>query len=293
MEEAFLSKKFRQALDEYTSYDGKKLDFVVPYLKEAERILKANENSLNHDKLKTLVSKCVEKIVKNNFGLVVNIAREYSYKKGRESYYDDFFQEGVIGLLRAIPGYNPEKGEFSNYAGAAIRQGIKRRMHETLENIRVPVNSYFNLKKMRIFSDIFKERYKREPSDEELAEFSGEPIRRIKSLRNVKTLLKTRSLDAKVNSEEREGRYLMDYCINPSEISPEEECIRKTISEEAIKYVGKIPNKEDRAVLLERLEGKTLDEIAIEKSITREGVRQRELRAVRRARRMREFYRLR
>jgi len=283
-----LAEKLRQTLDDYTSYNGHNLNPVFLYMREAERFLKTNKDSENSNKkLENLVLACKRKIVENNLGLLIEIAKFYTGVTGERSYYDDFLQEGKIGLLNAIPGYKPEKGKFSNYAAVAIRQNIIRRMQEILGNIRLPINILHYQKHMDYFFRLFEEKHGRIPSDEELAEFSGKKVRSIKALRRAHTLSHTASLDAVFYEKDR--KCLMDYVCYDRNYSMEEEEVRKMMCQELINCINKLSDKKSRRVLIGRLEGKTLQEIGLEENLTKERIRQIENKAMKKIRTMREF----
>ena len=75
-------------------------------------------------------------LVEENLGLVRKVAYEYSKKTGLE--YDDLFQEGVIGLIRASEKFDPEMGNaFSTYATWWIRQKIQRYIEGSLNVSRL------------------------------------------------------------------------------------------------------------------------------------------------------------
>jgi len=66
-----------------------------------------------------------ERMVRSNLRLVVNIARHYV---NRGLSFPDLIEEGNIGLLKAVEGFDPENGSrFSTYASWWIKQAIKRR----------------------------------------------------------------------------------------------------------------------------------------------------------------------
>lgn len=283
-----LAEKLKQALDNYTSYNGQNLNPVFLYMRKAERILKTNKNSGNsHKKLENLVLACKRKIVENNWGLLNHIVKSYFRRK--DPYYDDFVSEAAIALLNAIPLYKLEKGKFSNYAGAAIRQRIMRRMQEILGNIKLPINFPVHKKEVEYFFELFKEKNGRIPNDEELADFSGKQVSEIKSLRTKERFFHTYSLDARLNNGDEKAGCLLDYFIDYRNCSMEEGIINKMTYQELINCINKLPNKKDRRILIGRLEGKTLQEITLEENLTKERIRQIEEKAIKKLKTMREF----
>ena len=60
--------------------------------------------------------KAMDQMVSSNLGLVNNIAKKFYYKNDQYS-FEDLFQEGVIGLMKAIQKFNSEEGcRFSTYS---------------------------------------------------------------------------------------------------------------------------------------------------------------------------------
>src|ERR1700749_2898222 len=77
-----------------------------------------------------------DRMVRANLRLVVNIARGYS---GKGLGLQDLIEEGNLGLLRAVEGFDPAMGtRFSTYASYWIKQSIKRALINTGKTIRIP-----------------------------------------------------------------------------------------------------------------------------------------------------------
>ena len=77
-----------------------------------------------------------DRMVRANLRLVVNIARGYV---GKGLALQDLIEEGNLGLLRAVQGFDPAVGtRFSTYASYWIKQSIKRALVNTAKPIRIP-----------------------------------------------------------------------------------------------------------------------------------------------------------
>jgi RNA polymerase sigma factor (sigma-70 family) len=81
--------------------------------------------------------RCKEALVKANIGLVIKIAA--TFHKSSDAPIADLKQEGAIGLLKAIDGFDPSKGmQFSSYAVPKIRGEILHYLRDRAPLMRVP-----------------------------------------------------------------------------------------------------------------------------------------------------------
>src|SRR5262245_65403600 len=88
-----------------------------------------------------------ERMVRANLRLVVNIARGYT---GKGLALQDLIEEGNLGLLRAVEGFDPAVGtRFSTYASYWIKQSIKRALINSAKTIRIPAYMVELLSKWR------------------------------------------------------------------------------------------------------------------------------------------------
>src|SRR5262249_5242415 len=76
-----------------------------------------------------------DQMVRANLRLVVNIARAYV---GKGLGLQDLIEEGNLGLLRAVEGFDPDmQTRFSTYASYWIKQSIKRALVNNAKTIRL------------------------------------------------------------------------------------------------------------------------------------------------------------
>lgn len=91
-----------------------------------------------------------EELTRRNLGLVWKTANAFWLRPGSAVDRDDLFQAGVVGLLRAIEGFDPSRGfRFSTYAGWWIRQAVGRHLDDTATTVRVPANVRQDAEKVR------------------------------------------------------------------------------------------------------------------------------------------------
>lgn len=112
-----------------------------------------------------------ERLATANSRLVLFIANQY---KGGFLDFDDLVQEGQTGLLKAVDRYNYELGyKFSTYAGYWIRQGISRALSRHERVVRIPCGQLGVINKVFRARDSFISQSGKEPSMQELADFTG------------------------------------------------------------------------------------------------------------------------
>src|SRR6187455_2560835 len=112
-----------------------------------------------------------DRMVRANLRLVVNIARVYS---GKGLGLQDLIEEGNLGLLRAVEGFDPAMGtRFSTYASYWIKQSIKRALINTGKTIRIPAYMVELLSKWRRASARLTEELGRTPTPEEVGRVLG------------------------------------------------------------------------------------------------------------------------
>src|SRR5437899_10078612 len=114
-----------------------------------------------------------DQMVRANLRLVVNIARGYA---GKGLALQDLIEEGNLGLLRAVEGFDPNMNtRFSTYASYWIKQSIKRALVNTAKTIRIPAYMVELLAKWRRATNKLTDELGRPPTHEETAKFLGLP----------------------------------------------------------------------------------------------------------------------
>ena len=118
-----------------------------------------------------------DRMVRANLRLVVNIARGYT---GKGLGLQDLIEEGNLGLLRAVEGFDPGVGtRFSTYASYWIKQSIKRALINTAKTIRIPAYMVELLSKWRRATTRLAEELGRTPTPEEIARVLGLPRKKL------------------------------------------------------------------------------------------------------------------
>ncbi len=150
----------------------------------------------------------LEKLVKANLRFVVSVAKQYHHSKVP---LNDLINEGNLGLIKAARMFDETKGfKFISYAVWWIRQSIMQALADHSRLVRIPANKIGELSKLNQATSVIEQRFEREPTHDELAEYLGISVDDIKSANTAS--IRQSSLDAPF--EEGEEGTLLDVLRN-------------------------------------------------------------------------------
>ncbi len=261
----------QHSLDDFNCIT-KSRDFRVETMKNSSKI------DAHIKQIKENAKEASDHLIVANLRLVVSVAKKFV---GRGLSLSDLIQEGNIGLIRTVNKFDHRKNfKFSTYATWWIRQSISRAIADGSRTIRLPVHMVNTSKRLSATRQRLFQEYGRKPSNEELSKSMGISVADVSGLLDVMSLEPV-SLEMPIGEDDDQ----LSDCIEDKSIPrPEDEAADIFLSEQIRAVINTLPEREKRVIELrfglDNGTGRTLEEVSTELRITRERVRQIELKAL-------------
>ena len=224
-----------------------------------------------------------DRMITSNLRLVIAIAKGYM---NRGISLPDLIEEGNVGLIRAVEGFDPAQGaRFSTYASWWIKQSIKRTLLNASQPIHIPAYMIELIGRCKAASKMLEEKLNHPPSMAELAREMQVPLRKLQIIRRA---LRAYSTPNQVvsNNPDSDIADLADVfedtmSKNPTKVVEENEILKVIVG-----LLDTIDVREAEVLRmrfgLNGTEPLTLNEVGLKVGLTRERVRQIEVQTLER-----------
>ena len=275
------AKYFTQPENNFSGSD----DAAMAYLSKIQQIklLSPSEEAQLGRRISQGDERAKKELVKTNLRLVVSIARKYT---NNNLSFLDLIQEGNMGLMIAAEKFNYKLGyKFSTYATWWIRQSINKAISEQSHGMKIPVYIQEILSKFSKIKQSMEMFCSCQVSNSEVAKKINIPEEKIEGY--ITALNKPYSFDSTFELHDGNEMNFSEFLVDQNyriDKNAEFDHLKRDIRE----VLGKLKDREQEVIKmrygLDDVKTRTLEEIGRSFGVTKECIRQTELRAIKKLR---------
>jgi len=203
-----------------------------------DRLRRGEIDFKTYEQIQLEAQRAREEMVRSNLRLVVNIAKQFA---GRGLPLPDLIEEGNLGLLRAVEGYDPSQNtRFSTYASWWIKQAIKRALINSVQPIHIPAYMVEEIARWKQAQAELEDRLGRPPTVEEICQHLRIKPRRARIIRKA---IQAMSSPAR-NGDEEEGLALSEMIADDRTPRPDEVVFSEAEAELVRRLLDRLSERE-------------------------------------------------
>jgi len=263
--------------------EEKELGSAIQYALKVQQLIAEGKITLaEKEQAEALAARARDRMILSNLRLVVNIAKAYL---NRGMSLADLIEEGNIGLLRAVEGYDPTMDtRFSTYASWWIKQAIKRALINSVQPVHIPAYMVAMIADWKKAQAELEHRLSRQPTLAEMAQHMNLTERKVRIIRRA-----VKAFNAPTQSGSADGSFgLNELLADHKTPSPEDAAFSNADAEVIQRLLSTIDDREATILKLryglDKQEPLTLKAIGAKVGLTRERVRQLERDALKKLR---------